>query len=140
MAVGIADARMRRDFDPFLGSAGALVPQPKVLVRTDRVNPPDPHRVAGAGDGGEIMGFVDAVHHHRQIGLASIQYLDDPLIAWIDHLIFQRLVPALSENEIFDRPPFPRFGVLLLDAVGQQGGIAHIAERRRSDRAEAIGD
>jgi len=36
-------------------------------------------------NGGEIMGLVDPLHHHRQIGLAAIQYAAESLESFREH-------------------------------------------------------
>ena len=73
----------------------------KMPVGTDRVNPSDPYGIAGAGDGGEIMGFVHAVHDHRQIRLTTVQHLHDALISCVSHHYLLHLVT--SSSRLIDR-------------------------------------
>jgi hypothetical protein len=72
-------------FDPALGATGGVVEPGDTATRWYGMSLHDAGCIAGAQDGGNIMGLVDALHEHRQVGLAAGGDLANPDFAFRCH-------------------------------------------------------
>ena len=92
--------------------------QRQTIVRRDHVRLEDARGVAVAQNGREIVGLVDAVHEHRQVGLPTGEDLSNALESFVSHLgIFSlprmRIHPPRSQEAALPRRVRPLIVALL---------------------------